>query len=69
MPNWWEIANGLNPNADDHLGDTNADGYTNLEGYLDYMNNEVVIPEPTCLSAVLVGGFALLARKRRITGS
>ncbi|MER7283420.1 cellulose binding domain-containing protein [Dactylosporangium sp. NPDC000244] len=36
MPNAWEIANGLNPNADDHNGDADGDGYRNLEEYLDY---------------------------------
>jgi hypothetical protein len=36
MPNAWESANGLNPNdAADRNGDTDADGYTNLEEYLN----------------------------------
>jgi hypothetical protein len=35
MPNAWETANGLNPNdAADRNGDTDSDGYTNLEEYL-----------------------------------
>ena len=35
MPNEWEIAYGLNPNnANDHSGDVDSDGYTNLEEYL-----------------------------------
>jgi pectate lyase len=64
MPGWWEVQNGLDPNADDHLGDLNRNGYTDLEDYLNYMNN-VVVPEPTCLSLALLGGLSLLARKRR----
>ena len=35
MPNTWETTNGLNPNAADNNGDTDADGYTNLEEYLN----------------------------------
>jgi len=36
MPNTWETANGLNPNdGADRTGDTDADGYTNLEEYLN----------------------------------
>lgn len=36
MPDYWEIANGLNPNdPEDRNGDFNNDGYTNLEDYLN----------------------------------
>ncbi len=35
MPDYWEIAAGLNPNVDDHNGDADGDGYTNLENYLN----------------------------------
>jgi pectate lyase len=63
MPNWWEIANALNPDVADNNGDLDGDGYTNLEHYLHYMNN-AVIPEPTCLSLALLGGLGLLARRR-----
>jgi hypothetical protein len=35
MPTWWEIVHGLNPNARDDAGDFDADGYTNLEEYLN----------------------------------
>ena len=63
MPNWWEIAKGLNASADDHLGDINSDGYTNLEDYLNYMS-DMVVPEPTSLSLVALGGLGLLARRR-----
>ncbi len=34
MPNQWEAAHGLDPNAADHNGDADSDGYTNLEEYL-----------------------------------
>ncbi|GAA1827605.1 hypothetical protein GCM10009682_53590 [Luedemannella flava] len=36
MPNAWESANGFNPNAADHNGDADGDGYRNIEEYLDY---------------------------------
>ena len=35
MPNDWELAHGLDPSVDDHNGDYDADGYTNIEEYLD----------------------------------
>src|SRR5215467_5818809 len=35
MPDYWEIAAGLNPNVDDHNGDADGNGYTNLEDYLN----------------------------------
>ncbi|MEV6304330.1 RICIN domain-containing protein [Actinoplanes sp. NPDC051861] len=35
MPNSWETANGFNPNAADHNGDADGDGYRNIEEYLD----------------------------------
>ena len=36
MADEWEIANGLNPSeAGDRNGDRNADGYTNLEEYIN----------------------------------
>ena len=34
MPDNWEAAHGLNPNANDSAQDRNADGYTNIEEYL-----------------------------------
>jgi hypothetical protein len=43
MPNAWEIAHGLDPNVDDHNGDYDADGYTNLEEYLNWL---APIPAP-----------------------
>lgn len=42
MPNWWEKFHGFNPNGakgdfDESNADSNGDGYTNLEDYLDWM--------------------------------
>jgi hypothetical protein len=48
MPNAWEIANGLNPNAQDHNGTqlskkfTGVEGYTNLECYLNELSDKLV---------------------------
>lgn len=33
MPDWWEVANGLNPSVDDSGEDPDNDGLTNLEEY------------------------------------
>jgi pectate lyase len=35
MPTYWELQHGLDPNAHDHNGDFDNDGYTNLEEYLN----------------------------------
>ncbi|MDP4210923.1 MAG: T9SS type A sorting domain-containing protein [Bacteroidota bacterium] len=41
MPDVWETAHGLNPNdPSDRNGDKNADGYTNLEDYLNSINEQ-----------------------------
>jgi hypothetical protein len=42
MPNWWELAKGLNPNSpsgdfSDSNGDPDGDGYSNLEDYLNWL--------------------------------
>jgi hypothetical protein len=48
MPDDWETAHGLNPNADDHNGTalsmqmTGVNGYTNLECYLNELADKVV---------------------------
>ncbi len=61
MPDWWEA---LHPELDyllaDNNGDFTGDGYTNLEGYLNWM----AIPEPATIGLMLLGGVGL-ARKRR----
>ncbi|WP_108424724.1 hypothetical protein [Flagellimonas amoyensis] len=38
MPDVWEVANGLNPDIDDSSGDMDADGYTNLEEFLNLID-------------------------------
>jgi hypothetical protein len=42
LPDWWELAKGLNPNSapadfSDSNGDPDGDGYTNLEDYLNWL--------------------------------
>jgi hypothetical protein len=37
MPDWWEKAKGLNPDVADNNEDSDGDGYTNLEDYLNWM--------------------------------
>ena len=42
MPDWWEILHGLDPkgskgNLSESNGDPDKDGFTNLDGYLDWM--------------------------------
>jgi hypothetical protein len=69
MPNWWETANGTNPNADDHLGDVNSDGYTNLENYLDFASYDATVPEPTSLSLAALGALALLRKRRNASAA
>ncbi len=43
MPDAWEQANGLNPGVQDHNGDFDNDGYTNLE---EYLTSLAPIPPP-----------------------
>ena len=42
MPDDWETDRGLNPAADDHSGDDDSDGHTNIEEYLHYRSNLVI---------------------------
>jgi pectate lyase len=44
MPNSWETARGLNPNLNDSAQDSNGDGYTNIE---EYINSLVQPVNPT----------------------
>ena len=37
MPDYWEVAMGLNAAVADNNGDLNGDGYTNLEDYLNWL--------------------------------
>ena len=49
MPDDWEAANGLNPNVPEHNGVdlsakfTSVEGYTNLECYLNWLSDQLVI--------------------------
>jgi hypothetical protein len=53
MPNFWETANGANPNVADHNGDVNGNGYRNIE---DYVNSLVGGTSFQAESAVISGG-------------
>ncbi len=53
MPDPWELAHGLNPDAQDHNGDFDNDGYTNLE---DYLNEIAAIPAPVVLQFTNANG-------------
>jgi pectate lyase len=44
MPDYWEMAVGLNPNVADGNLDRNSDGYTELEDYLNWL----AAPHATC---------------------
>ncbi|MFZ1989657.1 MAG: PEP-CTERM sorting domain-containing protein, partial [Alphaproteobacteria bacterium] len=57
MPNWWELAYGLDPNVMDNNGYLLDPNYTNLEVYIDN------IPEPTTLGLLAIGIFGLLGRR------
>lgn len=46
MPGFWEAAHNLNPQAADNNGDFDADGYTNLE---EYVNEVAAWPAPTTI--------------------
>jgi len=61
MPNFWEQIYGTNPSLADNNGDLDADGYTNLEEYIQY----AAIPEPATLSLIFLGGLALLRKSRQ----
>jgi len=37
MPDYWEVALGLDPRTPDNNGDPDRDGYTNLEDYLNWL--------------------------------
>jgi pectate lyase len=47
MPNAWEIEQGLNPDVADNNGDHDADGYTNVE---EYINELAAFPAPAMLT-------------------
>lgn len=47
MPDAWETSNGLNPNNANDRGLFAANGYTNLENYLNGITATIVVPTPT----------------------
>lgn len=52
MPDWWEKAVGTDPNVADNNGDTDGDGFTNLEDYLNWMacpHFELTVGEKTTI--------------------
>ncbi len=53
MPDAWELGNGFNPNISDGSADKDADGYTNVEEYLNGTNS-VSIPGITPTSTLPV---------------
>lgn len=59
LPNWWEAAHQLNcssPSGDfsDANGDLNADGYTNIEEYLNYLAAGGAQPSYSCTDSITV---------------
>ena len=53
MPDTWEIAHGLDPSVASNNGDYDADGYTNLEEYLNELES---IPAPKIITWADAGG-------------
>ncbi|MBA3483817.1 MAG: hypothetical protein H0T51_18590 [Pirellulales bacterium] len=60
MPSWWEAKHGLDPLALDHNGDFDADGYTNLEGYVNELA-EWPAPAPIVFNGAANNRFAQIA--------
>lgn len=59
MPDWWETACGLNPNVADNNTDSNNDGYTALEDYLNWMAEpHYIVPEGEDVRINLAALFA-----------
>ncbi len=58
MPDYWETANGLNPQVEDHnntelsLKYTGMEGYTNLECYLNRLADSLVLGLPTVVTDI-----------------
>lgn len=46
MPDEWEQARGLNPQADDSAQDRDGDGYSNVEEYINSLTNSSTVPPP-----------------------
>ncbi len=46
MPDWWERLTGSNPQTSDHNDDPDADGWTLLEDYLEFMAHPYLVIAP-----------------------
>ena len=47
MADWWERLNGFDPAAADNNGDSDGDGYTNIEEYLNWLAEPHLIVAPS----------------------
>lgn len=72
MPDYWETANGLNPNLQDHNG-TNlsmsiigVNGYTNLECYLNCLSDALVNGSTAATCAIVLNVNDLLASNDKV---
>ena len=57
MPTWWELRHGLDPLGLDHNSDFDADGYTNLEEYINELA-EWPAPAPIVFSGATNSRYA-----------
>ena len=60
MPDTWETAHDLDPNVADNNGDFDADGYTNIEEYLNELA-EWPAPQPITFTAATNNRYAEIA--------
>lgn len=73
MPDYWETANGLNPNVQDHNGTnlsmaiTGVSGYTNLECYLNCLSDAIVNGNNTATCSIVLNVNELLINQQAIT--
>jgi len=62
MPDAWEKQHGFDPDDPaDGNGDSDADGYTNLEEYLHFRAVGMTVPEPTAAQLLMLGLLVLSA--------
>lgn len=60
IPNFWESANGLNPNVSDSTNLFGSTGFTNIEVYANSL-----VPEPVTPAMLLLAATGLLGTRRR----
>ncbi|WP_425397132.1 hypothetical protein [Aeoliella sp.] len=60
MPDEWEVEHGLNPGIADNNGDFDADGYTNLEEYINELA-EWPAPQPITFNAATNSRYAQIS--------